>query len=182
MDWLRLVVFWVGVTLNLAGAACAALALVRAHSRYGTGDLAPIVVRPWRWARGLINTLKRRHRQPERPRVPSGGFSGTGTLTASAEGYKGHDPAAPIEEQVEWLVSRVEGLRRRAETDRQAHNEALAGVRDELSEHHRQTAARLDDLWETAKEIGAGTAPLQLRGLLLVAVGTLLTAVASVPG
>jgi len=86
-----------------------------------------------------------------------------------------------LDEQVAWLVERVQGLHEQADEDRQAASAAAQKVRSEVTEHAGRTDERLQDLEETTREIGAGTARLQLRGLALVAAGTFLTAITGVP-
>ena len=157
MDW-SLLFFWIGVVLNLFGAWYAGRAYVQAHVKHGEGMLEPLVQRPLERARALARRLT--GRQPEARVVHPASVDARATATMRARGSVGLRPDASIEEQVAWLVQRVDQLQTWAAEDAQAAREDVARTRADLTDYSRQSDERLTDLDETTRDIAAGTARL----------------------
>lgn len=173
VDWTWL--YWLGMGLNLAGAGCTGLAVLQANRAYGTGPLEP-------WIARLADRSRRGWQRLRGPRRQVLYVTGRlpvhiGLHAPTVRGYESYDGAAPIEERVAWLVSRVEQLRSEAEEDRQAFQEKVAAVASQLSEHVQRSDERQGELAQALRHVGAGTARLQWRGFTLVVLGTALIAV-----
>ncbi len=179
MDW-TLLGYWAGVALNLTGAGCAGWALLLSHERHGVGSLDPAIAALVRWPRALWRKIT--GHEPEVHRVVASA-SAHATLTAEGRGYAGPPTGATTDVLVAWLIDRVELLRREAAEDRDTARRQTADVGARLSEHAQRSEQRLSEREAEVRDVGAGkgTAHWQLRGLLLVAVGTLLVAVTSGP-
>ncbi len=144
------------------------------------GPLDPAIAALVRWPRALWRKIM--GREPEVHRAGPN-LSGLVTLTASVRGYAPPPTGATTDVLVAWLIGRVEVLRGEAAEDRDTARRQTAEVGARLSEHKQRSEQWLSELDARVRDVGAGkgTAHWQLRGLLLVAFGTLLIAVTGGP-
>ncbi|MDQ3224692.1 MAG: hypothetical protein M3Q75_14655 [Gemmatimonadota bacterium] len=170
-----------GVSLNLAGAGCSAAALVQSHERHGHGPIEPWLAL---WSNRVVAAWQRHVLRRPRRTVVGASHSTTldiaGTGAASVTLHVGFPAHRSVEHQVAWLHDRITDLQARAEQDRSAHRAAVTALSDEVTAHVAQIDDRLSTLDETTSEIGAGTVRLQLRGLALVVLGTVLSIIPTV--
>lgn len=107
--------------------------------------------------------------------------TGTAVITATVSGPA--IPAdTPAEEKIRLLVRRVELVEAQATADRTRHNEQIGQLRSDLSAQGAQLRQADEALRLMAKDIAAGTARLQIVGLILVGLGTAVMALPTLLG
>jgi hypothetical protein len=80
------------------------------------------------------------------------------------------------------LIRRVELVEAQATADRTRHNEEIGQLRSDLSVQGPQLRQADEALRLMAKDIAAGTARLQIIGLILVGLGTVIMALSTLLG
>jgi hypothetical protein len=167
----------VGTLLSLGGVLCAAVAFVKTWQEHGEEPLYPQIARRMRTLRGWVRRVLLR----QQPQVVAVTGIGTLGMTGSARGVVSAPPIpddAELAEKVALLVRHVRHLQAQAETDRQRHDDEVRAIRATLDtvsgRFHDATLA----VESKVKSMVLDTIRLQLVGLFLVGVGTILLAVA----
>ncbi|SCL16370.1 hypothetical protein GA0070624_1000 [Micromonospora rhizosphaerae] len=169
-----------GLALTLAGTGCACVALWRDHTQYGDGPLWPLLARAWQWLRVQSFRLMPWRRRNATLQAQSIGVSvSVGTAWATFVGPEIPEDA-PLEKQVMLLVQRVNNIEKAARDDRGRHNQDVKAVHDEINKLGERLDQADRDVERLAKDAVVGTARLQLSGLLLVGMGTVLMAIPAV--
>ncbi|TKG67533.1 hypothetical protein [Prauserella endophytica] len=161
----------VGLVLTLAGTSCGALALYRNHQKYGSGLLFPKLAR---LKSDLSRVIRRRG-----PNVRAG--AGTATLrleTSGATGVaeKAISATAPFDQQVALILERIREVEGRL-TER--HRRDIKEMKESIHTLKASSEAADQSITRLAKDVAAGSVQLQLWGLILVGIGTILLAIPS---
>jgi hypothetical protein len=166
-----------GLMLVVSGVCCGFAAYRRTLAKY---DGRPVW--PWASQKGIQVIAGARRVFRRRPRV-SRAVTGTVSVglgaTAATRGIRSGLPVptdVPMEEQIRILVRRIEHVEAEAAKDRMQHCEEIS----RLQSGHSAQAAHLgkadDDLKFMATDIAVGVVRLQITGLMLVGVGTVIMA------
>lgn len=94
--------------------------------------------------------------------------------------WTGDSGGCALEKQVMLLVQRVNNIEKAARDDRGRHNQDVKAVHDEINKLGERLDQADRDVERLAKDAVVGTARLQLSGLLLVGMGTVLMAIPAV--
>jgi hypothetical protein len=131
--------------------------------------------------RAIERLLRRPKQVVEVSGIASMSTMGTAVITATVSG-----PAIPadalVEEKIRLLIRRVELVEAHATADRTRHNEEIGQLRSDLSTQGSQLRQADEVLRLMAKDIAAGTARLQIVGLILVGLGTAIMALPTLLG
>ncbi|MCT2279512.1 hypothetical protein M3G91_18005 [Micromonospora chalcea] len=166
-----------GLTLTLLGSGFACVALWRDHRAYGDGPVFPWLAGAWQWLRQQSFRLLPWLRRPATVSPQTTSVSGSVETTWAVFVGPEIPEDAPLEKQVALLVQRVNYIEKAARDDRARHNQDIGAMQDEMIKLGERLDQADRDVERLAKDAAVGTARLQLRGLLLVGVGTILMAI-----
>jgi hypothetical protein len=168
-----------GTALNIFGLVCGGRAFVIAHAAYGSGPLLPWVAS----ASGSVRALWRRMTPwVKRGSVVDVSMAATLTSRVSARATvrTGFPSDLTDAERIERLVRAVDGIYAELDEDRLMANELHTAVTEKID----RLAVRLDDesqrLEALTREVASSDVRLQLRGLVSIALGTILLALPTV--
>lgn len=176
-DWAHLV--------TLAGLACTvwgiSLTWTAAVDDYRTFAGRPVFPR----LTALTSWFRRHVLRQQRETIAVSGtasarLSATGTLTATGE--VGLPPDATPEQQFEYLRERLAGLQGQLYRLNRSVGEAEGRLSQQIREIHTESQRRDDELQESVRRVATGSVKRELKGLLLVGTGSLLTAIPSLIG
>lgn len=171
-----------GLLTTGAGIGCAWAAFSRSHAEHGDGPLWPAVHRGGQ----VVRQVWRRHVLRRRGRVVNlAGSASVGAFAASAWAVVTGpeiDPDLPLEEQVRLLVRRVRNIESQASSDRARFAKNLGDLTAQVGGQAAELRAADEGIRELARSIAVSTVKLQLWGLLLVGVGTVLMALPTLVG
>ncbi|MBB6569463.1 hypothetical protein HPO96_10640 [Kribbella sandramycini] len=160
--------------LTLVGTVLAAAALVgdwRAHR--GGEPLIPLSGRLWRWFKKRVLL-----RKPSVHRV-SVGRATSWDVAAAATGYSAPPSNAPVDVQMRFVRERLIALERRIGSERQEVDQKIARVQEATQAMNARSESSLNELRETVRDLATGSVRLELLGLILVGVGSVIAAVPS---
>ncbi len=171
-DWTHLLTLG-GLALTLWGTALAWTAAVDDYRTFGGGHVFPRLAAVTAWFRRHVL------RQRREPIVISGTASATvsasGTLTATGE--VGLPPDATPEQQFEYVRERLAGLQGQVYRLERSVGEREHRLAQQISEIHAESQRRDADLQASVVRVATGSVKRELKGLLLVGIGSVVTAV-----
>ncbi|WP_369252406.1 hypothetical protein [Geodermatophilus amargosae] len=130
------------------------------------------------WIRRHV--LRRRRKAIALSGTANATLSATGTLTATGEVEL--PPDATPEQQFEYVRERLAGLQGQLYRLDRSVGEAERRLGQQINEVHAESQRRDDELQESVRRVATGSVKRELKGLLLVGVGSVLTAIPSLFG
>jgi len=160
----------------LAGIICAAMAYSRTYADHAKVPLWPALHRAKQAIRRLwVRYVLRRPGITVSVRATaSAAVADSVTVVVSSPEI---DTDLPVEKQVRLLIHRINNIENQASIDRSRFAEGLDQLKARVDDQTAQLRAADGDIQELARSIAVSTVKLQLWGLILVGVGTVLMAV-----
>jgi hypothetical protein len=163
---------WGGLTLQIVGTLLAGDALLGDWRQHAQGrPLVPVVTRGVRWVRRRFGR--------SRPVTITGvtamavALAGAGTLTATVAPPEG----ALLEEHVAFLQSRMDELSKEIAAARILARTIEQGARSDMDKAETELRGEVAKLHETVVEVATGSVRQELLGLVLVGIGSILSAI-----
>jgi hypothetical protein len=161
----------------MVGTVLAGWALVGDWRDHGGGEpLIPILARVWTWfSRHVLRRLPVVH-------TVSGQLNATGVFTASATGYASPPSNAPVDEQMRFVRERLLALESRIGTERQEVNQKIDRIQADGQAADARLHATMEELQTKVREVATGSVRLELLGLVLVGIGSIISTLPTVFG
>ncbi|MFI5709806.1 hypothetical protein [Kribbella sp. NPDC051620] len=166
-----------GLVLTVAGTLLAAMALIGDWRDHGGGEpLIPMIARARAWFR--------RHVLGRKPEVHSvsGQVTAHWGVTASATGYVSPPSNAPVDVQMRFVRERLIALESRIGTERQELDQKIGRLQEDAQATNARSQKAIDELEVKVRDVATGSVRLDLFGLVLVGVGSIVSALPAVFG
>ncbi len=166
-----------GLILTLVGTVLAGAALIGDWRDHGGGQpLIPLIGRARTW---LVRNVLRR-----RPEVHSvtGTASAAWGVTASAAGYVSPPSNAPVDVQMRFVRERLLALESRMGSERRELDQRIDRVQTEVRAADARSHAAIGELETKVRDVATGSVRLELSGLFLVGVGSIIATLPAVFG
>ncbi|RBY95248.1 hypothetical protein DQ237_14285 [Blastococcus sp. TF02-8] len=176
-DWAHLVTL-AGLASTVWGISLAWTAAVNDYRTFAGRPVFPRLTALTAWFRRHV--LRQRREVVVLGGMANATLSATGTLTATGE--VGLPPDATPEQQFEYVRERLAGLQGELYRLDRSVGETERRLSQEISQIHAESQRRDDELQESVRRVATGSVKRELKGLLLVGIGSLLTAIPSLFG
>jgi hypothetical protein len=177
-DWTHLVTLG-GLVLTVWGTTLAWTAAVDDFETFDGGDVFPRLAAVTAWFR--------RHVLRQRRDATVHGSTAHVTLSAPAgtltgTGEVGPPPDATPEQRFEYVRERLAGLQGELYRLDRSVGEAEQRLAQQIGEIHAESQRRDDELHESVRRVATGSVKRELKGLVLVGLGSLVSAIPSLFG
>jgi hypothetical protein len=168
-----------GIALNVGGACCALLAYGRTFKLHGKTLLFPGLTAFGHRVRGFFARFLPFLRRVVTLHAETGVLPLTGNLSCELKVKIAIPPDGPIEARVAAITRAVDALQQSLASEREARVASVASVESRLGGLTDRFTQSVDRLDAKVYDVGVRSLKLQIVGVFLVVLGTILLAVAS---
>ncbi len=165
----------IGLILNIAGASLAGWALRQDYRKHARKPLLP-------WAAAREWFLVKVLRQTRSVAIHGGTARGTFAFLGSATGIVTPAADAPMDSQIAYLRDQVMTLHSMIGEQRREISAETGKVHKAVREARQDAQDAVTSVEEMARDIATGTVKIQLFGLLLIGMGSIIAALPVVLG
>lgn len=165
----------IGLVLNIAGVSLAGWALRQDYRKHARRPLLP-------WAAAREWFMVKVLRQTRSINVNVGSVRGTIAVVSSATGIVTPAADAPMDSQIAYLRDQVMTLHTMIGEQGRKISAEIAKVDRAVGEARQDAQEAVTNIEEMARDIATGTVKIQLSGLLLIGIGSIIAALPVVFG
>lgn len=174
---LRALCTWGGLALSLVGTALAWRALWRDWQAHAGGrPLVPAVAKARMWF------VRRVLRRPPAKHAVGAEVALSWGVAVNAAGYVAPPSNAPVDVQMRFVRERLLALEARIGDERRELDHRIDGVQTAAQDADAKSRAAIAEVEAQVREVATGSVRMELSGLLLVGVGSIVSTLPAVLG